>query len=136
MNYYNLILALIIYILIDAIMMQVWSAKAFGSMIAKIQKGTPMKVRLLPAFLCFVALSLALNYFALPNIRKNHIIEDALYYAFPLGLLIYAVFDMTNLAIFSQYEWKTGLIDMVWGGVLTFLVAIIVKKIEIKYFLS
>ena len=134
MNYYNFILALIIYILIDAIMMQVWSAKAFGNMITKIQKGTPMKVRLLPAFLCFVALSLALNYFALPNIRKNHIIEDALYYAFPLGLLIYAVFDMTNLAIFSQYEWKTGLIDMIWGGVLTFLVAIIVKKIELRYF--
>jgi len=130
MNYINLLIALIIYIIIDAIMMNFWSTRAFGEMIAKIQKGTPMKVRFLPAFLCFVVLSISVNYFALPYIRPNHIISDSLIYAFPLGFLIYAVFDLTNLAIFYQYEWKTGIIDMIWGGILTFLVASITKKIS------
>jgi uncharacterized membrane protein len=38
--------------------------------------------------------------------------------AFLYGVCIYGVFDFTNLAVFSKYDWKIGLADTLWGGVL------------------
>jgi len=38
--------------------------------------------------------------------------------AFMYGVCIYAVYDLTNYAVFSQYDWKFGVADTLWGGVL------------------
>ena len=34
------------------------------------------------------------------------------------GLCIYAVYDLTNYAVFAQYDWKFVIADSLWGGVL------------------
>lgn len=38
--------------------------------------------------------------------------------AFMYGICIYGTFDFTNLAIFSNYNWKMAIADTLWGGVL------------------
>lgn len=38
--------------------------------------------------------------------------------AFLYGVCIYGVFDFTNLAVFSNYDWKVAMADTLWGGVL------------------
>lgn len=38
--------------------------------------------------------------------------------AFLYGVCIYGVYDFTNLAIFSKYDWKLAVADTLWGGVL------------------
>lgn len=38
--------------------------------------------------------------------------------AFVYGVCIYGVFDFTNLAVFSNYDWKIAMADTLWGGVL------------------
>lgn len=38
--------------------------------------------------------------------------------AFMYGICIYGVFDFTNLAVFSRYDWKIAVADTLWGGVL------------------
>jgi uncharacterized membrane protein len=38
--------------------------------------------------------------------------------AFMYGLCIYAVYDLTNYAVFAQYDWKFAIADSLWGGVL------------------
>lgn len=38
--------------------------------------------------------------------------------AFLYGICIYGVFDFTNLAIFTRYDWKVAIADTLWGGVL------------------
>ncbi len=38
--------------------------------------------------------------------------------AFIYGVCIYGVFDFTNLAIFTRYDWKLAVVDTLWGGVL------------------
>ena len=54
--------------------------------------------------------------------------------AFILGLCVYGVFDFTNIAIFKNYKWITGMLDTLWGGVLFYLVTFITYKIlSIKY---
>ena len=54
--------------------------------------------------------------------------------AFILGLCVYGVFDFTNIAIFKNYKWMTGMLDTLWGGILFYLVTFITYKImSIKY---
>jgi uncharacterized membrane protein len=49
--------------------------------------------------------------------------------AFILGICIYGVFDFTNYAIFKKYNMLIGLVDMLWGGVLYYIVAWITYKL-------
>lgn len=82
----------------------------FETQVVKIQR-VVMKVKIIPAALCYLLLVIGLNYFILRTHRP--VLE-----AFLLGFIIYGVFDTTNLAIFKKYDWKVALMDALWGGVL------------------
>jgi uncharacterized membrane protein len=47
-------------------------------------------------------------------IRTHRSVLDA----FLLGVLIYGVFECTNMGIFKKWELKTVLMDTLWGGIL------------------
>lgn len=38
--------------------------------------------------------------------------------AFLYGVCIYGVYDFTNHALLENYDWKFGIADTLWGGVL------------------
>ena len=78
-----------------------------------------MKVKIMPAILCYLLLIFALNYFIL---RTKRSVLDA----FLLGVVIYGVFDTTNLAIFKKWDSKVALMDTLWGGVLFALTTFII----------
>ena len=82
----------------------------FETQVVKIQR-VVMKVKIIPAALCYFLLVIGLNYFILRTHRP--VLE-----AFLLGFIIYGVFDTTNLAIFKKYDWKVALMDALWGGIL------------------
>ena len=82
----------------------------FETQVVKIQR-VVMKVKIIPAALCYLLLVIGLNYFILRTHRP--ILE-----AFLLGFIIYGVFDTTNLAIFKKYDWMVALMDALWGGLL------------------
>ena len=48
---------------------------------------------------------------------------------FLLGLLTYGIYDFTNYAIFTKWDLKASIVDMIWGGVLFALVANLHSKI-------
>jgi uncharacterized membrane protein len=83
-------------------------------------QGTPLKLNLLGAIICYIFLIFGINYFI---IKPKRSIQDA----FLLGLVIYAVFETTNLALFSKWSWLTVIIDSLWGGILFALTAWIVS---------
>ena len=90
----------------------------FETQVVKIQR-VVMKVKIIPAALCYLLLVIGLNYFILRTHRS--VLE-----AFLLGFIIYGVFDTTNLAIFKKYDWQVALMDALWGGVLFALTTSIV----------
>jgi uncharacterized membrane protein len=47
--------------------------------------------------------------------------------AFLYGVSIYAVYDFTNHAILTNYDWKFGIADSLWGGVLFVLARHLLK---------
>jgi len=78
----------------------------FGrAMIERIQ-GHPISVRFVSAGLLYIFLAYML-------------LETRSYQqAFMYGLCIYAVYELTNYAVFTQYDWKFAIADSLWGGVL------------------
>ena len=93
----------------------------FSQQILDVQ-GTPVSLKLFPAFLCYVALAFGINYFIL---REKKSLLDA----FLLGFVIYAVYETTNKATFKKWTYKIVLLDTLWGGILFTLTTIIMRKI-------
>ena len=70
----------------------------------------------------YVFLIFGLNYFI---IEKRRSVKDAAL----LGLVIYAVYEFTNLALFKNWTLLTAFIDTTWGAMLFGLTTAISYKI-------
>ena len=82
----------------------------FQELISSIQ-GRDLTVKIFPAFLCYLVMTLTIYYFLI--VPKKSVID-----AFFLGIAIYGVYDLTNMATIERWTWKTVLIDTLWGGIL------------------
>ncbi len=111
------ILSALILLALDFIYLSATKGK-FESMVVQIQR-VVMQVKFFPALICYAFLIFGLNYFIL---RSHRPVSDA----FLLGLVIYGVYDSTNLAIFKKWDWKIALMDGIWGGILFALTTAII----------
>ena len=91
----------------------------FARQIAAVQ-GSPMVVNAFAAIITYVFLIFGLNYFI---IRPGRSAWDA----FLLGLVVYGVYDFTNLALLSKWQLFTALTDTLWGGTLFYLTTRLVE---------
>jgi len=119
----NIILLAIIFVLVDAGFLYLMS-NSFQTMVKKIQ-GTPLKMELLPTVACYIILVSSLYYFVIN--KKGSYLD-----AFLLGFFIYGVYETTNMAIFKDWSYKVGIIDLTWGGFL-FLITTYLYKNSVKY---
>ena len=93
----------------------------FSSQILAVQ-GSALKVRLFPTILTYIFLVYGLNYFI---ISRNRSIRDA----FILGVVIYSVYEFTNLALLRKWRASTAIMDTLWGGILFALTTYLYRKI-------
>ena len=75
-----------------------------------------------PAGIVYILLALGTTCFVFPKITN---LGTAALYGALLGLIIYGVYDMTNLAIITGWPLKFALVDMAWGTVSGGLIAMI-----------
>ena len=85
-------------------------------------QGSPMVINLFGAIVTYVFLIFGLNYFI---IRPGRSAQDA----FLLGLVVYGVYDFTNLALFSKWQLFTAVTDTLWGGALFYLTTMLVQTV-------
>jgi uncharacterized membrane protein len=77
----------------------------FRFMVETIQQ-QPMNIRYLSAI-------------AIYPFMAHMLLETKSYFqAFTYGVCIYAVFDLTNYSIFTDYDIRFAIADILWGGVL------------------
>ena len=98
----------VILLVVDGLYLYHVGISIFKANVELIQKA-PLKANVYGAFLSYVCVIGALNYFI---ILQNKSPFDA----FILGIFLYGVFDMTNVAMFTKYSWKTAIFDTFWGG--------------------
>ncbi|MBT8461634.1 MAG: DUF2177 family protein, partial [Gemmatimonadetes bacterium] len=64
-----------------------------------------------------------LVFVVLPAVERGSLARAAAMGAF-FGLVTYATYDLTNLAVLEGFRTQLALVDMVWGTVLCTLVSI------------
>ena len=110
----------IVFIVIDSVYLNF--IKDYFNNQVKLIQGSSIKINSYAIIICYIILIFGINYFI---IIPNRSILDA----FLLGLIIYGVYETTNMALFSKWSWTTVLIDTLWGGILFALTTTIIKMI-------
>jgi uncharacterized membrane protein len=118
---FKLLLSAVVFVVIDSIYLNLVS-NYFSNQIKLIQ-GSPIKMNFLATLLCYIFLIFGINYFI---IKPNRSVQDA----FLLGLVIYGVYETTNMALFSKWSWLTVFMDTLWGGILFALTTYIISLIR------
>ena len=116
-----LFLTLIVLLSLDFAFLYLASSM-FNKQIIAVQ-GSPVVFNIYAAILCYTALIFGIYYFI---IREKKSILDA----FLLGIVIYAVYETTTLALLKNWAYKTAIIDTMWGGTLFALTTFIVYKLN------
>jgi uncharacterized membrane protein len=118
----------IIVLVIDLLWINYIVGDMWKKNVETVQK-SPMEIRKQYALLSYVLIIFGIYYFVQMNMTKETYVKDSLIKGFIYGFILYGVFDFTNLAIFKEFDLKTAMIDMVWGGVLTASALLITNKI-------
>ena len=104
-----LLVSAIVFISIDFIYLNLM--KGYFDNQIKMVQGSPIKMNYLGAALCYIFLVFGINYFI---IKPRKSVSDA----FLLGIIIYGVYETTNLALLKNWSILTVIIDTLWGGLL------------------
>jgi len=118
---FTFLFAAILFVLLDSIYLNL--AKGYFANQIKQVQGTPIKLNYVAAIVCYIFLITGLNYFI---IQPNKSVSDA----FLLGIVIYGVYETTNLALLEKWSWLTVFMDTLWGGVLFALTTFLVQSIK------
>ena len=105
---YKLLFGSIILTALDSFYISIIK-KRFLNMIKNIQ-GSNVKINIFGLLMSYFFLIMGL-YFIFKN-KINY--KDA----FLFGLIIYGVYDMTNMALFNKWSLFISIIDILWGGIL------------------
>ncbi len=81
----------------------------WNNQLIKVQ-GTPLSMNYLAAVLSYLTLTLGLYYFIIRS--RKPVIEAML-----IGWFVYFVYELTNKAIITNWNWTTVIVDGLWGGV-------------------
>ncbi len=115
------LLSAIIFVVLDGVYLNLIKGY-FNKQIKSIQ-GSEIKPNFIAIGITYAFLIYGLNYFI---IGKKRSVQDAAL----LGLVIYGVYEFTNLSLFKNWSWITAIIDTTWGTVLFALTTAIVYKIS------
>lgn len=114
------VISTVVLLLADFAWLGLYMNKQYGTLVRTIQ-GENMKANPVFAVLAYLLMIVGLNVFVLPNIRKGHELEDSLKYGMTFGIVLYGVYDFTAGAVFSKWDKKLAVIDVLWGGFVYFL---------------
>ena len=106
--------------ILDAIFLYI-NNKFFNDQIIQVQQ-SPIKMDYFSALLCYIFLIYGLYYFI---IKDNKSIQDA----FLLGIIEYGVYELTTKSLLKNWNYKTVIIDTLWGGILFSLTTYITYQI-------
>ena len=106
-------------VIIDSIFL--YAMKDHFNKQVKLIQGSPLKLNMWGALITYIFLVVGLYYFI---IKPKRTVKDA----FLFGIIMYGVFEGTNIAIFSKWSWITFLMDTLWGGILCALTTYIVQQ--------
>jgi uncharacterized membrane protein len=104
----DIVLLAVIFMAVDLAFLRIL-IPFWNNQLIKVQ-GSPLSMNYLAAGLAYLTLTLGLYYFIIRN--RKRIIEAML-----LGWFVYFVYELTNKAIITNWNWTTVIVDGLWGGI-------------------
>jgi len=90
--------------------------------------------QVLPAIIFYGIYTLGLVVFVInPAIDKSSW-QHATAYGALFGLIAYATYDLTNLAVAKDFSTKVAIVDIAWGALISAAVASVTTVIVLKWF--
>lgn len=123
-------LALIVFLIIDAIWLSTAGRTIYMSEIGALLRERPNFAVALAFYMIFVA---GLVIFVIHPALIAGSIAQAIYMGALFGLVCYATYDLTNLSTIKGFTPLIAVVDMVWGAVLSASVSA-VTLLVIRYF--
>ena len=80
--------------------------------------GEDLSPHLGAALIVYLLIPLGIVLFALPHVSQANLPGSSLFWGCLYGLVLYGIYDMTNLAMLAGWSLKLSLLDILWGGVL------------------
>jgi uncharacterized membrane protein len=118
----SLVIIFLSFLVLDLIFF--WVNQTFLTKTLVSVQGFKPNVRYVRAFFCYVALTFLMYYFII--LPKRSLTD-----AFLLGIGVYTVYETTNYALFKNWPLKMVVMDILWGGILFFIVALL-QNINLK----
>ena len=131
------ILILVLFLVIDLPVILWLNKDMYSNMFNKINGNTIGNTTnmIIGGIIAYILLALAIYYFiVMPSIEtskdNNFDYYNIILKACILGLIIYGVYDGTNLATINNFGLKESIIDMMWGTFLSGLISVLAVKIS------
>ena len=119
----NFIIALVIFLVFDGlwlgVFMKSFYSGAFGSLARR--AGNSLSPNWLATGLAYFLLVLGVVILVL--VQANGSVGRALLFGAIFGLIVYGVYDFTNMATLNGWSWKLVVVDVLWGIVLCSIVS-------------
>lgn len=119
-----LLIILVIFLIIDVPMITYFNSEMYQIQFNRINNGQ-MIVNYrtyISAGICYTLLVFGIYHFA---VKQNSIMNGAI-----MGLLIYGIYNTTNLATINNYGIKESIVDTLWGTILCTIISFITIKIK------
>ncbi len=97
--------------------------------IGRIEEGV-FQMNYSAAAFTYLLMAMAVSLYVLPQLKKDDSLIKVFFRGATLGLIIYGVFDLTNLAILKNYPVNFIAPDMAWGAFVFGLVTTITSKVR------
>jgi uncharacterized membrane protein len=107
----DLLILLFSLLVLDIIWIKFYMSDKYQELFNKILK-EDIKLQIIPAIVTYSIMIFALYYFVLRESKSEY---DALLRGSLLGFIMYGVYDGTLYSFMPMNEYKTGIIDVLWG---------------------
>jgi uncharacterized membrane protein len=115
------VLSAIVMLVFDYLYLTNVAGPIFTKQVLDIQK-SPMKINMKAAGFTYLIMLIGVLTLSIPRVREDSVLKDSLIYGALLGLVMYGVFDFTNMAIFKDYKLDVAIKDTLWG---VFLISVV-----------
>ena len=93
------------------------------------RSGGGLAPRWIPAILVYILIPAGLVLFVQPRLGSGPLWADFLWGAL-FGLVLYGVYDLTNLATLEQWKLPMSIVDMLWGSFLCGVMSIVMTLMK------
>lgn len=107
-----LLITIACFAALDGFYIGVLGRNHWSQQIQSMNHSKKTNIRWFPAIIAYILMIAAILLFVV-KISENP--WWGLLWGALLGLIVYGIFNFTNLAIFTNYQWTSALIDTSWG---------------------